>query len=189
MTDEAIGDRPRNAQSGALPLMAAFRTVGHAHGACRSSTDIVTESLLSSQGHSAATSRRERHCHTRGVLPAIILFAAFSPSYSPHPTRYTPGRRHPNWYCTTSRCLCHSESCANHITKLPTIIHVASFSPHTRHVLRSIYSPRPTHYRARHTHDVGILEVPRSIERATQRSNAVGASGSAERPYRTKRDT
>jgi len=49
-------------------------------------------------------------------------------------------------YSTTSRCLCHSESCANHVTKL-AIIHAASYSlsssprltrSHSRRVLLAI---------------------------------------------------
>ena len=42
-------------------------------------------------------------------------------------------------YSTTSRCLCHSESCANHAIKLAIIL-TASYS----------FSPRLTRYRPRH---------------------------------------
>jgi len=62
---------------------------------------------------------------------AIVLVASFTPSYSPQLTRHVllaiilaAGTLIDivllTVYCTTSRCLCHSESCANHVTKLAT---------------------------------------------------------------------
>jgi len=72
-------------------------------------------------------------------------------------------------YSTTSRCLCHSESCANHAIKLAIILAVSyslSSSPrrtryHPRRVLLALilvasyslsYSPCPTRYRPRRWH-------------------------------------
>src|SRR3978361_2526717 len=93
------------------------------------------------------SSRPTRH-QTRCIVLAIILAALYSPSYAPHPTRYRPSRRHPHWhrilvtlYCTTSRYVCHSESYANHVTKLATVILVASYSPS--------YSPHCTRHHTR----------------------------------------
>ena len=92
-----------------------------------------------------------------GIPMDIILVVSFS-SYSPHRTRH-----HMRYvllaivlaagiltdivlvtlYCAISRSLCHSESYANHVTELATVILVASYSPSnslhcTRHQTRRI---------------------------------------------------
>ena len=80
---------------------------------------------------------------------AIILIASFTPSYSLRLTRrillaivLAAGTLIDmvllTVYCTTSWCLCHSESYANLVTKLAIIL-AASY-------LQS-YTPRPTCYR------------------------------------------
>jgi len=59
---------------------------------------------------------------------AVLTMPQSSPSCSPPPTSYRPQRWHPHLhrlitvYSTTSRCLCHSESCANHAIKLAIIL-------------------------------------------------------------------
>jgi len=59
---------------------------------------------------------------------AVLTMPQSSPSCSPPPTSYRPHRWHPHShrlvtvYSTTSRCLCHSESCANHALKLAIIL-------------------------------------------------------------------
>jgi len=94
------------------------------------------------------------------TLKAALSLSQSSPSYSPHLTCIHTHRILLaivlaagtlidivllTVYCTTSRCLCHSESCANLVTKLAIIL-AASY-------LQS-YSPRPTCYRPcrRHPH-------------------------------------
>jgi len=80
-----------------------------------------------------------RH-HTRRVLRVLILAASYPLSFSP------PA---PSLTSYSSRCIvqlpavCHSESCANHVTKLAIIL-AASY-------LQS-YSLRPTCYRPRRQH-------------------------------------
>jgi len=75
--------------------------------------------------------------HTRRVLLALILAASYSLSFSP------PA---PSLTSYSSRCIvqlpavCHSESCANHVTKLAIILATS--------YLQS-YSPGPTCYRPR----------------------------------------
>ena len=83
---------------------------------------------------------------------AIVLVASFTPSYLPRLTHHVLLARVVlaagtlidivllTVYCTTSQCLCHSESCANHVTKV-TIVLTASY-------LQS-YLPYPTCYRPR----------------------------------------
>jgi len=96
--------------------------------------------------------RQDPHGHHTGpVLLAIILAASYSLAYSPRPTRYRPRRQPPHGHHTRrvllaasyslsfsplapsltsylSRCIvqlpavCHSESCANHVTKLAIIL-------------------------------------------------------------------
>jgi len=138
-------------------------------------------------------------CHSKSCTNhvtklAIILVASYSPLYLPRLTRSHTRRILlaivlaagtlidivlVTVYCTTSRCLCHSESCANLDTKLAIIL-VASYSlpypprltrSHTRHFLPAIvlaagtlidiilaasytrsYSPRPIHYHSRRQH-------------------------------------
>src|SRR3978361_2524611 len=73
----------------------------------------------------------------------IVLVASFSP-YSPHRTRHhmccvllaiilaagiLTDSVLVTLYCAISRCLCHSESYANHVTELATAILVAFYSP------------------------------------------------------------
>jgi len=133
-------------------------------------------------------------CANHVTKLAIILVASYSPLYSPPLT--CSHTRHVlltivlaagtlidivliTLYCTTSRCLCHSESCANLVTKLAIVL-IGSYSlpyppsltrSHTHRVQPAIvltastlidiilaasytrsYSPRPTHYRSRHWH-------------------------------------
>ena len=130
-------------------------------------------------------------CANHVMKLAIILVASYSTLYPPRLTR--SHTRHVllaivlaasilidivlvTVYCTTSRCLFYSESCANLVTKLAIIL-VASYSlpyppcltrSHTRRVLPAIvlaagtlidiilttsythsYSPRHTRYRSR----------------------------------------
>jgi len=110
--------------------------------------------------------------HTRRVLLPLILAASYSLSFSPPAASLTS---------YLLRCMvqlpavCHSESCANHVTKLAIIL-VASYSPlyslrltctHTRRVrltivlaagtlmdiiLAASYTPRPTRYRSHRRH-------------------------------------
>jgi len=56
------------------------------------------------------SSRLSRH-YTRRVLLAVVLAAGTLIDIVPA-----------TLYCTTSRCLCHSESCTNHVTKLAIIL-------------------------------------------------------------------
>jgi hypothetical protein len=74
---------------------------------------------------------------SRRALLAIILAVSYSLSSSP-PVLIDIVLV--TLYCTTSRCLYHSESYANDVTKF-TVILVASYSPS--------YSPRPSRYRPR----------------------------------------
>ena len=59
---------------------------------------------------------------------AVLTMPQSSPSCLPPPTSYRPHRWHPHWhrlitvYSTTSRCLCHCQSCANHAIKLAIIL-------------------------------------------------------------------
>jgi len=93
---------------------------------------------------------------TRCAFRAIILATSYSlilaASYSPtlpasYPLSFSPPA--PSLTSYSSRCIvqlpagCHSESCANHVTKL-TIILAVSY-------LQS-YLPHPTCYRPRHRH-------------------------------------
>ena len=103
------------------------------------------------------------------TLRAVLTMSQTSPSYSPHPTRYHPRRvllalivttfyslssspPAPSLTSYSLLCIlqlpgvCHSESCANHVTKLAIILaasYLLSFSPrlthsHSRHVLLAI---------------------------------------------------
>ena len=69
------------------------------------------------------SSRLSRH-YTRRILLAVVLATGTVIDIVPV-----------TLYCTTSQCLCHSESCANHVTKLaiilaiiPAIIPTTSYS-------------------------------------------------------------
>ena len=88
-------------------------------------------------------SPRRTCSHTRRVLLPLILAASYSLSFSPPAASLTS---------YLLRCMvqlpavCHSESCANHVTKLAIIL-VASYSPlyslrltctHTRRVLLAV---------------------------------------------------
>src|SRR3978361_1622650 len=75
------------------------------------------------------SAHRIRH-HTRCVLLAIILAAGILTDI----VLVT-------LYCAISRCLCHFESYTNHVTKLATVILVASYSP--------LYSPHCTRHHTR----------------------------------------
>ena len=113
-------------------------------------------------------------------------------------------------YSTTSRCLCHSESCANHAIKLAIIL-AASYSlsssprptsSHTRRVLLApilvtsyslSYSPCPTRYRPRrrrpHCHPPHSRRAHRVVLIASCSSRRVHrvvliASGSSCRAHR-----
>jgi len=76
----------------------------------------------------------------RSLYSNIILAASYSLSSSLPVLSLT---WYSSLYRTTSRCLCYSKSCANHVTKLAIML-IASFLPS--------YPPRPTHYRPRHRH-------------------------------------
>jgi len=85
---------------------------------------------------------------------AIVLVASLMPSYSPRLTRHVllaivlaAGTLIDivllTVYCTTSRCLCHSESCANLVTKLAVVLaacYMQSYSPYP-----TCYCPRRWH--------------------------------------------
>jgi hypothetical protein len=110
--------------------------------------------LTMSQSSPLYSSRLPRH-HTRRVFLAIVLAAGILIDI----VLVTS-------YCTPSHCLCRSESCANHVTKL-TIILVASYSPsyssrltrqHTRR-----YRPRRHPPHRRRTRHVVLYNFPMSL--------------------------
>jgi hypothetical protein len=126
----------------------------HSHHATFSPSYLSSFSALPSNSPRSHSSRL-----TRRVLLAIGLVTGFIIAILIAVVLVTS-------YCTTFHCLCHSESCANNVTKL-SILLVASYSPsassrltrrHHRRVLHAIllvasYSPssssRLTRYRTR----------------------------------------
>jgi len=91
--------------------------------------------IILAASYSLSSSPRLTRSHSRHVLLAIVLAAGVLIDI----VLVTV-------YSTTSRCLCHSESCSNHVTKL-TIILAASYSlsssphltrSHSHHVLLAI---------------------------------------------------
>jgi len=95
----------------------------------------VLLTLIVATSYSLLSSPRLIHSNSRHVLLAIILTAGILMDI----VLVTV-------YSTTSRCLCHSESCTNHVTKLAIIL-AMSYSlsssqrltrSHSRHVLLAI---------------------------------------------------
>jgi len=135
----------------AKPLL----TLALSQGSARSSlidrplfSSPFTSSYLSTFSSSTSYSLRLSRHHTRRVLLALILAASYSPTLAAsYPLSFSPLA--PSLTSYSSRCIvqlptvCHSESCANHVTKLAIIL-AASY-------LQS-YSPRPTCYRPRCWH-------------------------------------
>jgi len=110
-----------------------------------------TSSYSSTFSKSISYSLRLSRHHTRRVLLALILAASYSPTLAAsYPLSFSPPA--PSLTSYTSRCIvqfpavCHSESCANHVTKLAIILaasYLQSYSPHltcnhTRRVLLAI---------------------------------------------------
>jgi len=95
----------------------------------------VLLALLVATSYPLSSLPRLTHSHSRHILLAIVLAAGVLIDI----VLVTV-------YSTTSQCLCHTESCANHVTKLAIIL-AASYSlsssprltrSHSRHVLLTI---------------------------------------------------
>jgi len=74
----------------------------------------IRAALTTSQRSPSCSSHLSLH-YTRRILLAIVLAAVTLIDIIPV-----------TLYCTTSRCLCHSESCTNHVTKLAIILAIIS---------------------------------------------------------------